>query len=119
MNYWILKSEGSCYSIDDMKKDKKTFWTGIRNYQARNFLRDMQVGDRALFYHSSSDPTGAVGVVKITQAATADETQFNPKDDHYDPKASKDKPIWLAPEVTFSEKFAQVVTLAEIKMRPD
>lgn len=119
MNYWIIKSEAACYSIDDMKKDKKSLWTGIRNYQARNFMRNMDVGDRALFYHSSSDPTGVFGIVKITQKAQADPTALNKKDEHFDPKSTKENPIWLAPEVTFVEKFVRPVSLTEIKRRPD
>jgi predicted RNA-binding protein with PUA-like domain len=119
MQYWILKSEADCYSIDDMKKDKKTLWTGIRNYQARNFMRDMKVGDMAFFYHSSSEPTGIAGIVKITKAAQPDPTAFDTHDEHFDPKATKEHPIWLAPEVTFVEKFNAVITLTEIKLRPD
>lgn len=119
MNYWIVKSEADCYSIDDMKKDKKTRWTGIRNYQARNFLRAMNVGDEILFYHSSAEPNGVYGIVKVTKKAEADPTAFDAKDDHFDPKATKENPIWLAPEVTFVEKFKRTVSLPEIKMRPD
>src|SRR4051812_43909960 len=101
MNYWILKSEADCYSIDDMKKDKKSAWTGIRNYQARNFMRDgMKVGDLCLFYHSSSSPMGVAGIVKVTKAAFPDPTQFDTKDDHYDPKSTKEKYQWVSPEVT-------------------
>jgi predicted RNA-binding protein with PUA-like domain len=119
MNFWILKSEADCYSIDDMKKDKRTAWTGVRNYQARNFIRQMQKGDMALFYHSSSEPNAVVGVVKITAAAKEDPTAFDAKDDHYDSKATKENPIWAAVEVSFYEKFKNPVTLSEIKMRPD
>jgi predicted RNA-binding protein with PUA-like domain len=118
-HYWLIKSEASCYSIDDIKKDKRTLWTGVRNYQARNFLREMQEGDKALFYHSSDEPTGVVGVVEISKSAVADPTAFDKKDDHFDPKSTKENPIWLAPEVTFAEKFDRVVSLAEIKIRPD
>ncbi len=117
--YWILKSEESCYSIDDMRKDAKSLWTGIRNYQARNFLREMKAGDQALFYHSSSEPTGVAGIVKITKIAQADPTALDKKDDHFDPKATKENPIWLAPEVAFSKKFKRVVSLTEIKRRPE
>jgi predicted RNA-binding protein with PUA-like domain len=119
MNYWILKSEADCYSIDDIKKDTKTLWTGVRNYQARNFLNAMDVGDKALFYHSSAEPTGVVGIVEITKKAVADPTALDIKDDHYDPKATKEKPIWASPQVAFKEKFKRTVSLAEIKMRPD
>lgn len=119
MQYWLVKSEADCYSIDDMKHDKKTLWTGIRNYQARNFLREMNVGDQVLFYHSNAEPNGVYGIVKITKKAEADPTAFDKKDDHFDPKATKENPIWAAPEVVFQEKFKRVVSLSEIKMRPD
>src|SRR5437868_5820727 len=104
MNYWLLKSEPDCYSIDDFKKDKKTSWTGIRNYQARNFLKSMEIGDLALFYHSggnSKELPGVAGVAKITGKAHPDSTALNKKDDHYDPKASKENPIWFAPDVAY------------------
>ena len=118
-NFWILKSEADCYSIDDMQKDTKSLWTGIRNYQARNFMRDMKVGDMALFYHSSSEPTGVFGIVKITKEVEADPTAFDKKDDHFDPKSTQENPIWLAPEVAFQRKFKRPVSLSEIKMRPE
>ncbi len=120
MNYWLLKSEGSCYSIDDMKRDKKIPWTGIRNYQARNFMRDqMKVGDKALFYHSSSEPTGVFGIVEVVSMPHADETALDKKDDHFDPKSTKENPIWMCVDVKFVEKFTRPVTLQEIKMRPE
>ncbi len=120
MNYWLLKSEADCYSIDDMKKDKKAAWVGIRNYQARNFMRDgMKVGDLALFYHSSSNPNACVGVVKVVSKPYPDPTQFDPKNEYYDPKATKEKPIWMLVDVQFQKKLKREVTLAEIKHRPD
>jgi predicted RNA-binding protein with PUA-like domain len=116
--YWLLKSEPSCYSIDDLAKDKETFWTGIRNYQARNFLREMKAGDLALFYHSSEKPYGVFGVAKIAAEAEPDTTALDKKDDHYDPKATKENPIWYAPKVAFSKKFKNPVTLDAIKFNP-
>jgi len=118
MSHWLIKSEGDCYSIDDLKRDKQTTWTGIRNYQARNFMREMQVGDTCLFYHSSSEPTGVYGVAKVVGKANADPTQFDKKDDHFDPKATKEKPIWEAVDVAFVQKFAAPITLSEIKRNP-
>jgi predicted RNA-binding protein with PUA-like domain len=122
MRYWLLKSEADCYSIDDLKRDKRTEWTGIRNYQARNFMRDdMRVGDKALFYHSNGTndmPTGVYGVAKIVSASHPDETQFDKKDDHYDPKATKAAPIWHCVDVAFVKKLAIPVTLAQIKFDP-
>src|SRR6266516_4146075 len=100
MNYWLIKSEGSCYSIDDLKKDKRTAWTGVRNYQARNFMRDgMKVGDLVLFYHSSSDPTGIYGIVKVTSKPYPDRTALDKKDMHYDPKSTEENPIWMLVDV--------------------
>jgi predicted RNA-binding protein with PUA-like domain len=118
-NYWLLKSEPSCYSIDDFAKDKQTLWTGIRNYQARNFMRDgMKPGDMALFYHSSADVIGVVGVAEISGPSVPDTTALNKKDDHYDPKATKENPIWYAAQVTFKKKFKEAVTLPQIKFNP-
>ncbi len=120
MKYWLMKSEGACYSIDDLKKDKKTAWTGVRNYMARNFMtRDMEVGDFVLFYHSSSEPTGVFGIAKVVGKAHSDETQFDKKDEHYDPKATKEKPIWQCVDVAFIKKFTAPVTLMQMKLDPE
>lgn len=122
MTHWLLKSEASCYSIDDLAKDKRVAWTGIRNYQARNFMKAMEVGDLCLFYHSSStdknNPNGVYGIAKVVSKAHVDETQFDTKDDHYDPKATQAKPIWECVDVQFVKKFSEPVTLAEIKRDP-
>ncbi len=124
MNYWLIKSEAGCYSIDDLKKDKKTSWGGVRNYQARNFMmRDMQVGDGVLFYHSGgphkgkAEP-GVYGLAKVASNAHSDETQFNKKDEHYDAKATKEKPIWYCVDMAFVKKFKVPVTLPEIRLDP-
>ncbi|MDB5189022.1 MAG: RNA-binding protein [Candidatus Nomurabacteria bacterium] len=119
MHYWLLKSEGDCYSIDDLKRDKQTAWTGIRNYQARNFMRDhMKKGDMALFYHSSSNPTGVYGIAKIIGSPQADTTQFDKKDDHYDGTSPKENPRWVSVDVAFVKKFAEPISLEEIKHNP-
>jgi predicted RNA-binding protein with PUA-like domain len=115
MNYWLLKSEPTAYSIDDLKRDKKAAWEGVRNYQARNFMKEMQVGDLALFYHSSAEPTGVFGVAKVVGAAHADESQFDKKDSHYDPRATREKPIWFCPDVAFVQKFNEPVPLGVLK----
>lgn len=118
MNYWLLKSEPSVFSIDDLEKSPKktTAWDGIRNYQARNFMRDgMKKGDRAIFYHSSADPAAAVGIVEITKEAYPDPTQFDPKDDHFDPKSDPSDPTWLLVDVKLIRKFERPLTLAELK----
>lgn len=118
MKYWLIKSEESCYSIDDLKRDKKTLWTGIRNYQARNLMREMEVGDLCLFYHSSCPVIGVYGVAEVVRRAIPDPTQFDRKDEHFDPKSTKEKPIWDAVEVKFREKFEHPVTLEKIKSDP-
>jgi predicted RNA-binding protein with PUA-like domain len=122
MNYWLIKSEGSCYSIDDLKKDKKAPWTGVRNFQARNFMRDkMALGDLVLFYHSNgtdAEPTGVYGIAKVASGPYADMTAFNSKDEHYDPKSKKEAPTWILVDMEFIEKFKNPVTLADIKINP-
>src|SRR5438309_5014263 len=91
--YWLMKSEPSAYSIDDLKRDKSTLWEGVRNYQARNFMmKEMKVGDEALFYHSSAEPPGAVGIAEVSGPAEPDPTQFDASDSHYDPKATPASP---------------------------
>ncbi|MES2224385.1 MAG: EVE domain-containing protein [Patescibacteria group bacterium] len=120
MRYWLLKSEGDCYSIDDLKRDKLTVWTGIRNYQARNFMRDdMKKGDLALFYHSSSKPSGVYGIAKVVAEAHADNTQFDRKDGHYDPASKKEDPRWVCVDIGFVKKFKEPVSLEEIKHDPN
>lgn len=122
MNYWLLKSEGTCYSIDDLKRDTKTAWTGIRNFQARNFIRDdMKKGDLAFFYHSSGDknsPTGIYGVAKIVSTPYPDPTQFDKKDEHHDPKSKKENPTWFCVDVAFVKKYKEPITLSQIKFDP-
>lgn len=117
--YWLMKSEPGNYSIDDLARDKKTFWNGVRNYQARNFMRDsMKVGDLALFYHSNAEPSGVAGIAKIVKAGYPDHTELDPKSKYYDPKATPDKPIWFMVDVGFVEKFDQVLPLEALKMNP-
>ena len=117
MKYWLMKSEPDCYSIDDLKRDKKGMWDGVRNYQVRNMMRDyMKVGDKALFYHSSAGiETGVAGVMEIIKAAYPDPTQFDPKSDHPDPTSDPDNPRWLCVDVKFLSKFKSIVSLSEIK----
>lgn len=120
MNYWLIKSEPTCYSIDDLKRDKKTAWTGVRNYQARNYMaRDMAVGDLVLFYHSTVGEIGVVGIAKVASKPHADLTALDKKDDHYDPKATKENPIWQCVDFSFVKKFNKVVTLPLIKANPN
>lgn len=118
MRYWLMKSEPSCYSIDDLMDRGKGMWDGVRNYMARNYMRQMKVGDRVLFYHSSAAVIGVVGIAEVVGEAYPDPTQFDPKADHYDPKATKEKPRWDVVDVAFIEKFKEPVTLAAIKNDP-
>ncbi len=119
MNYWLMKSEGSCYSIDDLKKDGETAWEGVRNFQARNFMeKEMKVGDKVLFYHSSSEPSGVYGLAKVSSKPHTDMSAQDPKDEHFDPKATKNKPVWTCVDIGFVEKFARPVSLDQIKLRP-
>ena len=121
MRYWLMKSEPSVFSIDDLARAPKqtTSWDGVRNYQARNLLREAAVGDGVIFYHSSADPPAAVGTATIARAAYPDPTQFDPKSDHYDPAAKKDDPRWFVVDVRFGQKFPRAVTLAELRAKPE
>lgn len=116
INYWLLKSEPSSYSIDDLKRDKVTAWDGVRNYQARNFIRDeMQVGDKVLFYHSVTQPIGVAGVGEVVSDPYPDPTQFDKKSKYYDPKATKERPRWFLVDIKYKGKFEDIVTLEELR----
>lgn len=113
---WLMKSEPDVYSIDDLNRDRRTGWDGVRNYQARNLMRDgMKVGDLVLFYHSGTDPMGVAGFSRVCRAAYADDTALDPKHPHYDANATKAEPIWMMVDIEFVEKFPQVVTLETLK----
>lgn len=116
MQHWLMKSEPSVYSIDDLARDGKTMWDGVRNYQARNFMRDqMQVGDLVFFYHSNAEPSGIAGVAKVASKAYADPTAFNKKDVHFDPKSKKENPTWYLVDIAYVDKFKKILALDEIK----
>jgi predicted RNA-binding protein with PUA-like domain len=111
-----MKSEPDVYSIDDLARDRRTCWSGVRNYVARNFMRDeMQVGDLVLFYHSNADPKGVAGLAKVCRTAYPDATQFDRKSEYFDPKATRATPRWFMVDVEFVERFPEVVELATIK----
>lgn len=118
MRYWLMKSEPDVFSIDDLKARGKAGepWDGIRNYQARNFMRDaMQVGDKALFYHSNCEVPGVVGVMEICGKPEPDPAAWDSRSDYYDPKASPENPRWVRVQVRFVEKFAAIVSLAQMR----
>jgi predicted RNA-binding protein with PUA-like domain len=118
--YWLFKSEPDVFGIDALQRDGSAFWDGVRNYQARNFIRDdMQPGDLVLFYHSNADPTGIAGIAEITKAGYPDHTAFDPKDHHYDAKSKPDSPTWYMVDIKFVEKFEHLVTLDELKAAAD
>ena len=120
MRYWLIKSEADCYSIDDLKRDKKEPWSGVRNYQARNFMRDdMKVGDGVLYYHSSAKDNGVYGIAKVASKPYPDPTQFDKKSEYYDPKATKEKPMWFLVDMAFVKKFKEPILLSEIKIDPN
>lgn len=105
MKHWLFKTEPTSYSIEDLQKDKKTQWTGIRNYQVRNFLRDdIKTGDKVLIYHSSADTIGVVGLAEVTVGSLPDTTALDKKDHHFDSKSSKENPIWYCAEIKFVKK---------------
>lgn len=117
--YWLMKSEPDVYSIDTLKIDREGQWDGVRNYQVRNMMRDvMQPGDLALFYHSNTKEIGCAGLMEIVGEAYPDPLQFDQTSEYFDPKAKPENPPWLCVPVRFMEKFARVVTLAEIKANP-
>jgi predicted RNA-binding protein with PUA-like domain len=117
-NYWLFKSEPSVFSIDDFSacKDKATFWDGVRNYQARNFLRDsIKKGDVVLFYHSNADPLAITGYCEVVREGYPDHTALNEKSAHYDPSSTKENPIWFMVDIKLVQKFKSPVTLDVMK----
>jgi predicted RNA-binding protein with PUA-like domain len=115
MKYWLIKSEPKTYSISDMKLEKTCIWDGVRNYQARNFLRQMNQGDLAFFYHSNTVPPGIIGLVRVLKSGIADPTQFDSKSKSYDPKSTPNAPRWQTVSVEFVEEFPKLISLADLK----
>src|SRR5438309_2056326 len=115
--YWLMKAEPTAFSFDDLVKSKNStnHWDGVRNYQARNFMREMRVGDQVLIYHSNCDPTAVVGLAKVVRAAYPDHTQFEPKNTHYDPKAKHEKPIWDMVDLRAIKPIRNPVTLDALR----
>jgi predicted RNA-binding protein with PUA-like domain len=122
MKFWLVKSEGDCYPISALQKDKKTPWTGVRNYQARNYMRDdMKVGDGVLFYHSKGTAearSGVYGTARVASKPYPDPTQFDPEDEHYDPKSKKTNPTWFLVDIAYVSTFDNPVPLADLRVEP-
>jgi predicted RNA-binding protein with PUA-like domain len=118
-NCWLMKSEPEVYSIDDLARDGTTFWEGVRNYQARNFMRDdMRPGDPVLYYHSNADPTGVAGLARVARTGYPDPSARDPESDYFDPKAGDEDPRWFMVDVEFAERFPRVITLDELRAAP-
>lgn len=115
MNYWLMKSEPLVYSIADLQRQSETIWDGVRNYQARNYLRQMLPGDLAFFYHSNTNPPGIVGLMRIVKTGIADPTQFEPKSKYFDPKSSPESPRWQTVVVEFVETFDDAISLSTLR----
>lgn len=115
-HYWLMKSEPDVYSIDDLARDGKTAWTGVRNYQARNFMRDaMQIGDLIFFYHSNATPPGIAGLARVASAPYADPLQFDKKSEYYDARATRESPVWFLVDVAFERKFPHFIPLEALR----
>ena len=115
-NYWLFKSEPDCYSIDDLKKDGTTYWDGVRNYQARNMLRDeIAVGDRVLYYHSNAKPMAIVGTARVVRDGYPDHTAFDQSEDHYDAKSDPEDPTWFMVDVKHLATFKTPITRDDLR----
>ena len=111
INYWLMKSEPGTYSIEDLKKENSTLWDGIRNYQARNFMRTMNIEDQAFFYHSNCKPPGIVGLMKVVETGLIDPTQFDPQSKYFDKNSNKDNPRWDCARFSFLGQFNKMLSL--------
>ena len=118
MRYWLMKSEPGTYSIDDLARDGRTLWDGVRNYRARNYMKEMEKGDRVLFYHSSAEPAGVAGVAEVVREAYPDPSQFEPGSKYHDEKSSEADPRWWLVDIGFVQKLERLVPLQEIKSEP-
>jgi predicted RNA-binding protein with PUA-like domain len=118
VRYWLFKTEPSTFSIDHLARapNQTTFWNGVRNYQARNLLRDqIHAGDGVIFYHSSADPPTVAGLAEVTRDGYPDATQFDPRSEYHDPDATPDQPRWFMVDIRFKEKFARPLPLSELR----
>ena len=113
--FWLMKSEPEAYGIDDLRRETTTLWDGIRNYQARNFMRTMQLGDQAFFYHSNCKPPGIIGLMEVIEIGLLDPTQFDPQAKYYDPKSNPEKPRWDCARLKFRGEFSAVMSLDQLR----
>ena len=116
--YWLMKSEPDVFSIDDLARKGVAGWDGVRNYQARNFMREMKAGDRVLFYHSNAKPSGVAGVAEVVRTAYPDPTQFDAKSGHHEPRATREKPVWSQVDVRFVRRFPRLLSLDDLRSVP-
>jgi predicted RNA-binding protein with PUA-like domain len=117
INYWLMKSEPAVYSITDLEQQRETIWDGVRNYQARNFLRQMHIGDLAFFYHSNAEPPGIFGLMRVVKTGIADPTQFDINSKYYDSKSTLESPRWQTVKVEFVEVFSNPLSLSTLKLK--
>lgn len=117
--YWLMKSEADVYSIDDLRRDGRTLWDGVRNYQARNNMREMKIGDWVLYYHSRQTPPAVVGLARVVQESYPDPTQFDPGSPYFDAKSDQDDPRWWLVDIEFERAFEEAVPLPAIKAEAD
>ena len=115
MAWWLMKSEPEVYGIDHLAAEGTTLWDGIRNYQARNFMRTMAVGDQAFFYHSNASPPGIVGLMAVVETGLVDPSQFDPQSHYFDPRSSRDQPRWDCVRLAYRGRFAQLLSLEELR----
>lgn len=120
MRHWLMKSEPDAYSIDDLESDGTTHWDGVRNYQARNLMRDeMEVGDKVLYYHSRLRPPGVVGLAEVVKESYPDHTSWDPDSHYFDPKSTPEEPRWFMVDIAFVRKFDRMVSIDELKEYPE
>ena len=115
--YWLVKTEEDVYPITQLKKDKQTLWDGVRNYQARNYLKEMKKGDIVFIYHSNTDVTGIVGLAEVSKEAVPDPLQFQKNSDYFEEKASPENPRWFSPTLKFKEMFKETISLTYLKSK--
>lgn len=118
-NFWLVKSEPTVYGIDDFKRDRKTYWDGVRNFKARNYMMEMKVGDGVFFYHSNADPKAIVGIARVAKEAYPDHTQYEKKGKYYERRATKENPYWFMVDIEFVSKLDEPISLEALRQVPE